>query len=430
MTDWRVFTAVGLLALAALDALAAAARSALLNVSLARLLAQRERAEARVNRILAMTHPLEQARAGLELAQLLFRVLIAGLVLLVVAPPVWTAFTLLAALGAELGAALALFWLEWLAEEAAARAPERWALRLVGYIRFWMAALAPFLLLPLAFTRRADADADVSANITEDDLKTIVDASQEEGVLEKDEREMIYSIFRLGDTLAREIMVPRIDVFALEANTPLKQAVEALLKAGHSRIPVYEETIDNILGLLYARDLLQVEMNEEPVKSLREYLRPAYFVPEAKKVDELLAEMQTGRFHMAIVVDEYGGVAGIVTLEDIVEEIVGEIQDEYDSAEESPFQIVGQGEYIFQGRIDLGDFNEIMGSQLQDEEADTLSGYVYSHLGRVPAGGETVPADGLILTVEQVLGRRIRKVRARRELAEGEKPEEESNAER
>jgi putative hemolysin len=223
---------------------------------------------------------------------------------------------------------------------------------------------------------------------------------------------MIYSIFRLGDTLAREIMIPRIDVLALDAQTPLVEAVDTLLRTGYSRVPVYEETVDNVLGVLYTKDLLRVWREGNEISSLRSLLRPAYFVPEAKKVDELLAEMQLRRVHLAVVVDEYGGVAGVVTLEDIVEEIVGEIQDEYDQAEELPYQQLADGQYIFQGRVDLDDFNEVMSSYLPREEADTIGGFIYNRVGRVPAAGESLHIDNLLLVVEQVTGRRIRKVRA------------------
>jgi CBS domain containing-hemolysin-like protein len=188
--------------------------------------------------------------------------------------------------------------------------------------------------------------------------------------------------------------------------------VQALLKSGHSRVPVYDDTVDNMLGLLYSKDLLRVWQEGDKIASLRALLRPAYFVPEAKKVDELLAEMQSQRIHLAIVVDEYGGVAGMVTLEDIVEEIVGEIQDEFDQAEESPYQELGDGDTMFLGRVDLDDFNEVMGSNLPKDEADTLGGYIYSSLGRVPHIGDQVQTGELILTVEQVSARRIRKVRA------------------
>jgi CBS domain containing-hemolysin-like protein len=177
--------------------------------------------------------------------------------------------------------------------------------------------------------------------------------------------------------------------------------------------------VDNVIGILYAKDLLKVfgEGNDAE-ESIRELLREPYFVPEAKKVDELLAEMQHRRVHMAIVVDEYGGVAGVVTLEDIIEEILGEIQDEYD-VEDMPFQVMEDGSFLFRGRIDLDDFNHITGCHLPPDEADTLSGFIYGRLGHVPVMGERIELDGLQLLVEQVSNRRIRSVRAKLIPAEG-----------
>jgi CBS domain containing-hemolysin-like protein len=209
-------------------------------------------------------------------------------------------------------------------------------------------------------------------------------------------------------------MVPRIDVLALDVNTPIDETMDALKNSGHSRVPVFKDSVDNILGLLYAKDLLGIWKEGHREVSLSDHLRQAYFVPEAKKVAELLTELQAKRIHMAIVVDEYGGVAGIVTLEDIVEEIVGEIRDEYDQAEELLYQAVNDDEYLFQGRIDLDDFNDIMGTELPNGEADTLSGLIYSRIGRVPTAGDNVQIQDLQLTVEQVSGQRIRKVRALR----------------
>jgi CBS domain containing-hemolysin-like protein len=243
----------------------------------------------------------------------------------------------------------------------------------------------------------------------------MVDAGHEGGVLEGDERQMIYSIFELGDTLVREIMLPRIYINALDVSTPLQEAVDELIKSGHSRVPVYEESVDNVLGLLYAKDLLKIWRKGDKIESLRSLLRPATFVPEAKKVDELLEEMQSGHVHMAMVVDEYGGIAGLVTLEDIFEEIVGEIQDEYDQSEEAPYVQAGDGEYVFQGKVDLRDFNEVMGSQLPTEETETLGGFIYEQVGRVPTSGESLQVGDIHLTIEQVTGRRIRKVRAKKE---------------
>jgi len=246
--------------------------------------------------------------------------------------------------------------------------------------------------------------------ITEEEIMTMVDAGQEVGVIEEDEKEMIYSVFALGNTLAREVMIPRIDLVALDVESTLAEALDVVIRAGHSRIPTYEDTIDNIVGVLYAKDLLQLWHDGRENVSLRDELRTPYFVPESKPVDELLEEMQQRKVHMVIVVDEYGGTAGVVTLEDIVEEIVGEIQDEYD-AEEPIVEQAGDREFIFNARVDLDDVNRLMGTAFPTEMGDTLGGFVYSQLGKVPVPGETVRFDGLVVEVLTVTGRRIRKVR-------------------
>jgi putative hemolysin len=225
---------------------------------------------------------------------------------------------------------------------------------------------------------------------------------------------MIYSIFDMGNTLAREIMVPRIDVLALEVSTPLPEAVDAVLTAGHSRVPIYQTNIDNVVGLLYAKDLLRAWKDAGQGGELSKLIRPAYFAPETKKVDALLAELQQKRIHLAVVVDEYGGTAGIVTLEDIVEEIVGDIRDEYDVNEESLFERSSEGEYVFDARINLDEVNELLELHLPTSESDSLGGFIYGQLGHVPAAGEKVPAGGMTFEVLSVTGRRIRKVRALR----------------
>ncbi len=401
----------GLALLILFDLFTVMVRASILNASVSRLLSLREEMPEKAGRALDLTQNSRQLQAALYLARLLVHMLIAGAVLALLAQR-WADLTFLAAAGALLLAVLLLFLLEWLVDSLISRRAEAWALRLAPYTRFLVTVLSPLLVLPLAFDARQRVGQEMVGAVTEDELKSMVDAGHEGGVLEQEERQMIYSIFDLGDTLAREIMVPRIYITALDVSIPISQAVDALLKSGYSRAPVYEDTVDNILGLLYARDLLRVWREGGQIDSLRELLRPACFVPEAKKVDELLTEMQSDRIHMAIVVDEYGGVAGLVTLEDIVEEIVGEIQDEFDQSEELPYVPVGENEYIFLGRIDLDDFNELLGSHLPIDEADTLGGFIYNQLGRAPTTGEKLTVDDILLTVEQVTGRRIRKVRA------------------
>ena len=383
----------------------------MLNTSMAHLLAYGQPDDRRTGRVARLLRSPRRLQAALDLARGIWHVSLAVLVFIFLYQQPWL-LPLPSAIGLTLMAVLVVFWLEWLVRESGRRSAESWALSLSPYARVLEALFSPLVALPLAISG-AEQD-EGNGNRSVEELKSLVDAGQRDGLLEQGEQRMIRSIFELGDTLVREIMVPRIDILALDVHTPLTEAVDALLKTGHTRVPVYEDSVDNILGVLYAKDLLRIWREGDTSGALRGLLRAAYFVPEAKKVDELLAEMQSRRVHMAMVVDEYGGIAGLVTMEDIVEEILGEIQDEYDLAEESPYHEVGDGEYIFQGRVELDDFNEVLGSHLTKDEADTLGGLIFSRMGRVPASGEWVQVDDLLLTVEQVSARRIRKVRVKR----------------
>lgn len=393
--------------------------------SLGRLVAQREPADKHVQQVADLLHTQVQLKSSFQLFELVLRFGAAATILALLFDNV-PSISWLAGFGVLLAAALVLFGFEELVEGTVSRRPELWGVRLAPYARILMFLMSPMLVLSLAFSQSETTTRDSNNMVTEDDLKNLVDAGHQEGLLEQDEREMIYSIFRLGDTLVREIMVPRIDFTALDVNLPIEQAVDAMVASGYSRVPVYEETVDHIVGILYIKDLVRIFREKTSGLPLRKILRQAYFVPEAKKVDELLDEMQARRVHMAIVVDEYGGVAGLVTLEDIVEEIVGEIRDEFDQAEEQPFQTVDENTKVFLGRVDIYDFNEIMGLNLPFEEAETIGGFIYGRIGRVPEEGENVEVDGVRLTVEQVSGRRIRKVRAER-LPALLKPEDEGN---
>jgi putative hemolysin len=431
VTEQQWFLSGALVFALGLDLFSNAGIVGLLNINHARLISMPETDKTLFKRVLWLTEPLitHQAHASIQLASGVLRFLTGGLVLMLFQSWVfsnsspWFFDVKIAGLLILVGLSLAC--LEWIATQSALRNPETWTIRCAPLIRIWMLIFYPLVILerflfsgPVATT---------SGSMTEDELKSLVDVGQQNGVLEQEERKMIYSIFKLADTLAREIMIPRIDITALDVQTPYDQAVDNLLKSGYSRVPVYKETIDNVLGVLYTKDLLRVWRQNDQLKSLRDLLRPAYFIPEAKKVDQLLAEMQAQRVHMAVVVDEYGGVAGLVTLEDIVEEIVGEIQDEFDQAEELPYEEIGEGEYLFQGKIGLDDFNEIMDSHLPSDEAETLGGFIYNQVGRVPANGEIIHVGNLLLTVTQVSGRRIRKVRAQWTPVTPESQEEKTN---
>lgn len=310
------------------------------------------------------------------------------------------------------GSFMILSTLEFLIERKILDEPDQSAFTWTG-----MAAFISFLLSPLTHLMTSvlgEHAEKVTLTVTDDTLRDWVENEQPESTLEKGEREMIYSIFRFSETMAKDIMVPRMDVLALEVNTTISDARHEFIKAGHSRVPVYEDTIDNVIGLLYAKDLLAVVDGKDTIAAQRRLLRQAYFVPEAKKVDELLAEMQSRGVHMVLVVDEYGGVAGVVTLEDIVEEIVGEIRDEYDQGEEKLYEKLDENTYMILGRATIDEFNLITDGSLSDEYADTLGGFIYGQLGRVPQPGEVVTDDDFEFTVEQVVARRIIKVKVRK----------------
>lgn len=413
MTTAMATGLVGLLAL--MDFGLALGRSALVNSRAARLRALQETGAPRAARVTQLVEDSTRLIVSLALVQNLTRLLFVGAALAGFAGPfqfAWPAWGRW--LGVLLASGVVLSAVERVAESIGQRDPEAWALRLVPILGPLIAVAGPLGLglrrvgsgaLPGGGTPRPGW-------VTEEEIKTLVDAGEEGGTIEEEEKEMIFSIFQLGDTLAREVMVPRIDIIAFEAETTLDDAARRLIETGHSRAPVYLGSIDNIVGLLYGKDVLTAWQAGGRQRLVRDIMRPATFVPEAKKVNDLLQEMQAQRIHMVIVVDEYGGTAGLVTLEDIVEEIVGEIQDEYDEAEEMPYQVLPEGGFLFQGGISLEDVNELTGSELVKGESDTLSGLIYSQLGRVAVAGDVVEAGGLRMRVEQVVGRRIRKVHA------------------
>ena len=230
--------------------------------------------------------------------------------------------------------------------------------------------------------------------------------------LERHERAMIHAILHLDETPVRELMIPRVDVVSLDVTTPLDAAVQRMLDSGHSRLPIYEDGKDNIVGILYSRDLLAAEARGARAASsaLRDLMRPAFFVPESKRVDEMLAEFQERRVHIAIVVDEYGGVAGIVTIEDLLEEIVGEIQDEFDT-DEPVIERGPSGEAVVDARMSIDEFNAEFSAEINPDGFDTLGGLLYERLGKIPTSGDVVSENGLRLQVITTAGRRIKRVR-------------------
>jgi CBS domain containing-hemolysin-like protein len=317
------------------------------------------------------------------------------------------------------GSVLVLVLLDALPRLVVARSPEAWGLRLVPLIGAVRAIFGP-----LSWAIDHSLGSVVGHNgesAAEDEAETILRlVEDEEGEeIEEDERQMIRGIIEMDDTTAREIMVPRIDIAAVGEEATIDDALQVIVQKGFSRVPLYDETIDNVTGIIYAKDLLRC-LTENRRPALKDVARPPYFIPESKKVDELLAELRASKVHIAIVVDEYGGTAGLVTIEDLIEEIVGEIQDEYDR-EEAQIERLNEAEAILDARVSIDALTELFGFEAEDDdEYDTVGGFVYHHLGKVPIAGDEVRVDGLTLRVLSVVGRRIKKVRARRVREEDE----------
>ncbi|UQX87493.1 hemolysin family protein [Jatrophihabitans telluris] len=245
---------------------------------------------------------------------------------------------------------------------------------------------------------------------SEVEIRELVDMAEARGVVERGEREMIQSVFELGDTIAREVMVPRTDVVWIESTKTVPQALALAMRSGFSRIPVVADNIDDVVGLVYLKDLIRRAQDPEHAKQTKidEVMRPATFVPESKPVDELLREMQARNSHMAVVIDEYGGTAGLVTIEDVLEEIVGEIRDEYD-VERPPVEQLPDGSYRLTARLPVEDLGELLGVELpRGDDVETVGGLMAQLLGRVPIPGSQVEAYGLELTAENAGGRRNR----------------------
>ncbi len=253
---------------------------------------------------------------------------------------------------------------------------------------------------------------DEHSPFSDEALRFFVSQSETKEDLEENEREMIASILGMNETSAREIMVPRIDMVSMSVETSLREALDVIIQAGHSRIPVYQENVDTIVGLLYAKDLLKCFRDNQTDRPIHELLRPVYFVPASKKVDALFQEMQLQRVHMVMVVDEYGGTAGLVSIEDILEEIVGDIQDEYDAEEDAYVQAIAPDTYLLNSRLDVYSLTKLLDVEIDTDSADTLGGLIYTLMEHVPERGEAVECEGWRFTVLSLDGRRIEQVRA------------------
>lgn len=246
--------------------------------------------------------------------------------------------------------------------------------------------------------------------ITEEELRTMVNVSQEEGVLEIEERQIINNVFQFGDMQAKEAMVQRLDMVCIDADDGYKEIISLFKEEQFSRMPVYEDSADDIIGIVNIKDIIFLEEDEIANFDIRNYVREAFFTYEFKKITELLEEMKKDKSQMAIVVDEYGGTAGLITIEDLVEEIVGEIEDEYDE-DESDIEVIKEDEYIIDGSKKISEVNELIGTNLESEEFDSIGGFIIGHLKRLPEEHEVIEVDGVKLCIESLDKNRIKKIR-------------------
>jgi CBS domain containing-hemolysin-like protein len=413
--DW--FLLIGLFAALIVAAGSAAAETALTSVSHLRIRNLAEEGDAKAKRIeQLLQRPQDFLTTILVMSNL--SVITASTLATIIAVDV--DFNFAEVISTILLSLVVLIFCEITPKSAAVQSPVRWARWLVGPVETVMLFLLPAARALTWITARIVGlfGAQVhhrGLSVTEDELRLMVEVGREQGVIEAEERQMIDNVFDLADTAVHEVMVPRVDMITLEADSTIEEATALVLQGGRSRVPVYDDSIDNIIGVLYAKDLLRIHATKQHPISVRPLLRPAYFVPESKRLDDLLREMKQRRVHIALVVDEYGSTAGMVTIEDLVEEIIGDIKDEYD-VEEHVFERVGDDEFVVDAKLNIGDFQDLLDRELPEGEYDTVGGFVYHELDKIPVVGDTVRFEDLALTVMDTKGRRLKTIKVVRNL--------------
>ena len=411
----RILIVVGLLALSAFFS---SVESALFSLSRSMLDKLQESEDPRARRVAKLMNDPRRLLATILTGNTIVNTAAAAITALLavqVAPAVGIDHNLVVTIKIIVITIMILFFAEIIPKLFAIRNPENWAIRSSAGLRIFCVLLSPLAIPISRFTAYLAQFFGIEKHsvlaMTEDEIRALIQVGHEHGALEIEERKMIHSIFEFGDTIVREVMVPRIDMVTVEKNDSYDDILQTIFDNGHSRIPVYEDKVDNIVGMIYAKDLLQVAHAPKELDIMK-LLRPAYFVPEEKKIDDLLREFQSEKIHIAIAVDEYGGTAGLVTMEDIIEEIVGEIQDEYDS-EQPMIRKIDENTISANGRISIGDLNEEIDRELipESEAYDTLAGFVFSQLGEVPHKGQDFEFEDYKFVVEEVLGKRISRIR-------------------
>ena len=414
---------VAIAVLFALSGLMALSETAFVRVSRIRLMNLADEGDKRAERLLRLLEHPEQTLNSVLLVLLACQMVSATLLGIVLEPSFGT---LGVAIGMVIEITVVFTFFEVAPKTFAVQHAERAAMAVSGLLTF-VTRFAPFRILTRGFIGLANVVLPGKGLrggpfVTEAEILTMADVAAQEASIETEERELIHSIFEFGDTVVREVMVPRPDMVAVEADATVDEAIRVAIAAGKSRLPAYDVTTDDIIGLVFLKDLVTRSGSGEGNEPVRQILRPSHFVPESKRVAELLRQMQTEKFHMAIVIDEHGGTSGLVTMEDLLEEIVGEITDEYDVDEPQVEQLPG-GAFRVPGRTPIDEVNELLDAELPQEEWDTVGGLVLDALGHVPIEGECARVDGLEFCAERVQGRRIVLVRISRTSERARPPE-------
>ena len=408
----RVWKIVILIICLVLSALFSASETALMSLSKIRvkqMIENREKGANRINKLLS------------DPSRLLSAILIGNNVVNIGASSLMTSLAIDAFGNTGVGVATGIMTLlilvfgEITPKSLAAKNSEKISVRLSGFIEF-----VTNLLTPISFVLNIITDflvkllgGEVDKKkpfITQEELKTIVNVSYKEGVLEGEEKDMIYNVFDFSDSQVNDVMVPRTEIVAIDVDLPYEEIIKIINKEQYSRIPVYENTIDNIIGILYVKDLLFLDVNKESPFDLRKYIRQPYFTPEYKSIKELFKEMRTNRNHMVVIIDEYGGTEGIVTIEDVVEEIVGDIEDEYDKKIKE-IEVIKEDEYLVNGNVSIDIINELIGTHIESEDFDTIAGFVIGIIDRLPEAGEEIEYENIRFIIENIDRNRIKKIR-------------------
>ncbi|HOG62194.1 MAG: HlyC/CorC family transporter [Tissierellia bacterium] len=408
----RVWKIVILIICLVLSALFSASETALMSLSKIRvkqMIENREKGANRINKLLS------------DPSRLLSAILIGNNVVNIGASSLMTSLAIDAFGNTGVGVATGIMTLlilvfgEITPKSLAAKNSEKISVRLSGFIEF-----VTNLLTPISFVLNIITDflvkllgGEVDKKkpfITQEELKTIVNVSYKEGVLEGEEKDMIYNVFDFSDSQVNDVMVPRTEIVAIDVDLPYEEIIKIINKEQYSRIPVYENTIDNIIGILYVKDLLFLDVNKESPFDLRKYIRQPYFTPEYKSIKELFKEMRTNRNHMVVIIDEYGGTEGIVTIEDVVEEIVGDIEDEYDKKIKE-IEVIKEDEYLVNGNVRIDTINELIGTHIESKDFDTIAGFVIGIIDRLPEAGEEIEYENIRFIIENIDRNRIKKIR-------------------